>query len=463
MRNSVAIGLALSSFVAAACVESPSEPPLGTTTAAVVPETQDQGKWLLGADLDALAGIDGLHHFAVGTTGRDTANQAVAISVVGDALRAVDATGAVHQGADPWFAGLRLFGPGTTEVQLGAPTIVDGVVTYGLLYRASPTAPWIDLMPGERVAAFAGSFTRAGVHEASPNAVSFAFTSGVAHKCKAWGYGPGSMGGSTAWLAHQACTRMARADVCGDGTSFTREGTQLQNYDVLGVSVAPPEHWPEPSAWPVPHNEFVFESAWTPGGALCLSRMRWKSLAVGPLCGGVFPDPRLTGAARFCDQQTSSDLVTAGALVFNTSHYADIRLETWSLGTDLVATVRGYSTGANLELVGTPPFAGYGYVGGSAVLMRTIPASVAESDVSLVQMFENTTGDHVLGLASSPPVGYTLIADRPSEGYLFLAPRAGTVPLRQYRNPTTGDRTSATAAPAGYVLLGTLGHAVAGP
>ena len=37
---------------------------------------------------------------------------------------------------------------------------------------------------------------------------------------------------------HQACTRMARADYCGDGTSHTQDGTWIEYYDKL-IKVKP--------------------------------------------------------------------------------------------------------------------------------------------------------------------------------------------------------------------------------
>jgi hypothetical protein len=60
----------------------------------------------------------------------------------------------------------------------------------------------------------------------------------------------------------EACVRMIRADYCGDGTSHTQDGTQIDVYDGVGVQTRDPnETW-----WP--------EALWTPHGAACMSGYR---------------------------------------------------------------------------------------------------------------------------------------------------------------------------------------------
>ncbi len=65
---------------------------------------------------------------------------------------------------------------------------------------------------------------------------------------------------------HQACTRMMRADYCGNGVSTTREGTLIDVADQMGfeTSEAPP-------GW-------LFEGEWGEDGATCVKATRWPTL-----------------------------------------------------------------------------------------------------------------------------------------------------------------------------------------
>lgn len=62
----------------------------------------------------------------------------------------------------------------------------------------------------------------------------------------------------TAW--HQACTRLLRADYCGDGRSHTVDGVPVNLYDNLGVRV-------DGEAWRT-------EAEWDAAGARCLANVR---------------------------------------------------------------------------------------------------------------------------------------------------------------------------------------------
>jgi hypothetical protein len=63
---------------------------------------------------------------------------------------------------------------------------------------------------------------------------------------------------------HQACTRMARADYCGNGQSHTHENTAIDFYDRFGIAEL--GKWAPGSA--------PFEAAWAPDGATCLAHTR---------------------------------------------------------------------------------------------------------------------------------------------------------------------------------------------
>jgi len=92
---------------------------------------------------------------------------------------------------------------------------------------------------------------------------SFSCDTGVIAKCVDWGYDPAIVGSD----AHLTCTRMARADYCGDGESWTEDGTLIDVFDDLGV-------------WPYKGNGqgqgFSFEAGWGPDGAVCVQKTRYR-------------------------------------------------------------------------------------------------------------------------------------------------------------------------------------------
>jgi hypothetical protein len=72
---------------------------------------------------------------------------------------------------------------------------------------------------------------------------------------------------------HQACTRMMRADYCGDGKSYTVNGTVLDIFDYL----QPPVQLQE--------EKWQMEARWTPTGASCLTERRHEEIKF-PGCKG---------------------------------------------------------------------------------------------------------------------------------------------------------------------------------
>jgi hypothetical protein len=86
----------------------------------------------------------------------------------------------------------------------------------------------------------------------------FACQGGAIAKCALWGYRPwATRDGVSLAPYHQACTRMVRADYCGDGASHTREGNRINVYDRLGVQQ-------DTQGW-------AFEAEWDENGARCVS------------------------------------------------------------------------------------------------------------------------------------------------------------------------------------------------
>jgi hypothetical protein len=81
-------------------------------------------------------------------------------------------------------------------------------------------------------------------------------------KCVEFGYKPWkTVGGVSLRNHHQACTRMIRADYCGDGTPWTQDGTQINIYDNLGIQGDASTTW-------------SIDAQWTPSGAVCFDKLR---------------------------------------------------------------------------------------------------------------------------------------------------------------------------------------------
>lgn len=67
---------------------------------------------------------------------------------------------------------------------------------------------------------------------------------------------------------HQACTRMVRADYCGDGASHTEVGTEVDTFDAFGLQSEDSVTW-------------NLEAEWTQSGAQCVLHTRWDSSNYG--------------------------------------------------------------------------------------------------------------------------------------------------------------------------------------
>jgi hypothetical protein len=125
-------------------------------------------------------------------------------------------------------------------------------------------------VPSPRALAVQGVWDERGARHEAPGKFTFACESGAIAKCVGWGYKPwASRDGVALKELHQACTRMARADYCGDGRSHTHEDTPIDMYDSQGVLT----RTTQASAGWQPERA-SFEAAWTSEGAWCLARTR---------------------------------------------------------------------------------------------------------------------------------------------------------------------------------------------
>jgi hypothetical protein len=176
-----------------------------------------------------------------------------------------------------------------SAVTLAAPS--SDVWAYGVSYQSGtswlPLCGAINGVPGLAVP-LAGTWDyRSGVKGggswiASTTSFTLACRGAALAKCVELGYKPWkTVGGTLLRNHHQACTRAIRADYCGDGKSFTRDGTQINIYDNKGIQADASSTWPIDAEWLATGSRCIHNArAWTSGQGIPLC---WAS-KLGP-CG----------------------------------------------------------------------------------------------------------------------------------------------------------------------------------
>ncbi len=169
------------------------------------------------------------------------------------------------------------------------------VWAYGVSYDAgSGWAPLCGTSAGAPVLAvpLAGTWdlgvgATGGSWSASSDSFTFACRGAALAKCVELGYKPWkSVGGVSLRNHHQTCTRMLRADYCGNGQPGTINGWSVNLYDNLGVQ-----------ADTEGGNEWVFEARWSPSGAMCVGEYRVLELVVS----GAVPTCALDKITATCE------------------------------------------------------------------------------------------------------------------------------------------------------------------
>lgn len=172
-----------------------------------------------------------------------------------------------------------------------AGSIDPGFVRYGVTVDGAPACT-----EGQVGVFVRGAWDEDG-NQTGDDGISFACESGAVFKCVSWGYAPWSAGAEL----HQTCTRVVRADYCGDGRSYTEDGA------LIWVS--------EASAFAeVEARGYTREAGWGPNGAVCLDHQRFEAIsrtgdAVLPACAAKLPA---------CDGENDR------ALLYNGSHMAPL-------------------------------------------------------------------------------------------------------------------------------------------
>jgi hypothetical protein len=241
----------------------------------------------------------------------------------GTQLQGARLTGAT-QGAQPVQLRLAQIVNGASQVNGVIWDASGDTFVYRVEYFETDSASWRPLcsqtLSGSNWAVpITGIFDNKGARDDSnPNLFTFGCENGVIAKCYRWGYRPWVVNPANNMKeAHWACTRMARADYCGDGETHTQNGTLINLWDKL---------WPQIQSHG-PANAMFFEAGWTPQGASCLSHDRWEHLKPD-LCPGKLYAPGYLvpgGTGENCgsnphqaDRQCASVCDTEyGALVFD--------------------------------------------------------------------------------------------------------------------------------------------------
>ena len=142
----------------------------------------------------------------------------------------------------------------------------------------------------------------------------FGCTTGVIAKCYRWGYRPWVSGYGDLATMHWTCTRLARADYCGNGVPHTQNGTWVNVWDTLPAPGPVQAHGTTPLG-------MVFEAGWSTQGAVCLSRTRWLSSEIQQITNGC-PDRLIPPGLgeTVCDGENEALGFGPQAMMFNESY-----------------------------------------------------------------------------------------------------------------------------------------------
>jgi hypothetical protein len=138
---------------------------------------------------------------------------------------------------------------------------------YTVLHQSSSDGSWSNLCQPDSTGTaqaipLSGRWDKTASY-INDGSITFACTNGALAKCVRWGYKPWKIvNGESLRDYHQACTRMVRADYCGDGTGHTEDSTLIDVYDRLGIQT------------PVEDDGLTFEAAWGPEGAMMIHHLR---------------------------------------------------------------------------------------------------------------------------------------------------------------------------------------------
>jgi hypothetical protein len=192
------------------------------------------------------------------------------VTLDGSTITGTKGDGTVVTGADLVGAKLKGWKADGTQVmiRLDGYSQAGDVSSYAASYKIQNTdasASWQSLCTsGGSAVPLYGTWNADGSRTPSNTVITFACPGGALAKCIDFGYAPWSTQGGTSLAPyHQACTRAIRADYCGDGTSYTQNGNQINLYDAIGVQA-------DTVAW-------TPEAEWNEDGASCMSGLATRA------------------------------------------------------------------------------------------------------------------------------------------------------------------------------------------
>jgi hypothetical protein len=207
------------------------------------------------------------------------------------------------------------------------PTRTGNTFLYTLEQWVADSGSWQPACPadddGRHVAIpLAATWNEHGDRTESTTQFTFGCTTGVIAKCYRWGYRPWVTGYGDLTAIHQTCTRLARADYCGNGIPHTHDGTKINVWDTLAAPGPIQRH-----AGLLTSAGMVFEAGWNTGGAVCLSHARWMlddGAALAALCPNRLLLPGVGQAV--CNTAVDALLFDASTKMFNESYLNPLSL-----------------------------------------------------------------------------------------------------------------------------------------
>nr|WP_128797593.1 ADYC domain-containing protein [Corallococcus coralloides] len=310
---------------------------------------------------------------------------------------------------------------------------------------------------------------------------------GVIAKCVDWGYPPWATEypESQALAYHQLCTRMARADYCGEGRSNTLDGTPISfRGPQAAVAMSPGGHLPKT----VGAEGYALEAIWEMSDCgevrpMCLGKARWDTLSLEATCvNRAIMQPTLM--RRPCEDLNVSTLGGATMLV-SYSLFIDRALVGFKSGeTDYLTTtavtvdLQNHPGGADVSGY-SPDLDGNGVADVSSfvalrmegpLLTPKLPANIRKRMGTLIKPLyrcANSHGRYLLTDTSTcdGATGYSLEmvnGDQGIEGFLYSAVDSDSPgqrrPLKLWKHSQlAGVFATSTQAPAGFVHVRDLG------
>ncbi|MEO0802066.1 MAG: ADYC domain-containing protein [Cyanobacteria bacterium J06642_2] len=195
-----------------------------------------------------------------------------------------------------------------TDVQLDPQDATQEIYLYTVL-DLRPDGQWQNFCLADpdgvaKAIPLSGRWDSSGAH-IDDGSITFACTNGALAKCVRWGYKPWqTVNGQSLQDYHQACTRMVRADYCGNGIGHTRNGTPIDVYDRLSLYHR------------TPYSGMTFEAAWDIDGAVFFDRPRFPE-AIAQLQAEC-PE-KLTPQPHLSQAELDPRVTLPEALLFNDS------------------------------------------------------------------------------------------------------------------------------------------------